>query len=120
MYSSWSSAASASARIKWTSQLQPKQALQSSTRLFQSELPCLSASHESLLKQLVSHSSRSVAELVISEVIALSRQLVDRASEMRAGVFNKVSKGCWEVRGKTLGIVGYGHIGSQLSVLAEA
>lgn len=39
---------------------------------------------------------------------------------MRAGVWNKVSKGCWEVRGKTLGIVGYGHIGSQLSVLAEA
>ncbi|GAA5976335.1 hypothetical protein JCM10908_005464 [Rhodotorula pacifica] len=64
--------------------------------------------------------SRSVAELVISEVIALSRQLCDRAREMREGVWNKVSKGCWEVRGKTLGIVGYGHIGSQLSVLAEA
>jgi D-3-phosphoglycerate dehydrogenase len=39
---------------------------------------------------------------------------------MRSGVWNKVSKGCWEVRGKTLGIVGYGHIGAQLSVLAEA
>lgn len=39
---------------------------------------------------------------------------------MHDGVWNKVSKGCWEVRGKTLGIVGYGHIGSQLSVLAEA
>lgn len=39
---------------------------------------------------------------------------------MRQGIWNKVSKGCWEVRGKTLGIVGYGHIGSQLSVLAEA
>ncbi|BGP30714.1 D-3-phosphoglycerate dehydrogenase 2 [Rhodotorula toruloides] len=64
--------------------------------------------------------SRSVAELVISEVIALSRQLCDRAREMREGVWNKVSKGCWEVRGKTLGIVGYGHIGSQLSVLAES
>jgi D-3-phosphoglycerate dehydrogenase len=64
--------------------------------------------------------SRSVAELVISEIIALSRQYVDRTAEMRAGVWNKVSKGCWEVRGKTLGIVGYGHIGSQLSVLAEA
>ncbi|GMK54434.1 hypothetical protein CspeluHIS016_0110200 [Cutaneotrichosporon spelunceum] len=64
--------------------------------------------------------SRSVAELVISEIIALSRQLVDRASEMRAGIWNKVSKACWEVRGKTLGIVGYGHIGSQLSVLAES
>ena len=56
----------------------------------------------------------------MSEVVALSRQLVDRAREMREGMWNKVSKGCWEVRGKTLGIVGYGHIGSQLSVLAEA
>lgn len=64
--------------------------------------------------------SRSVAELVMSEVIALSRQLFERAYELRTGVWNKQSKGCWEVRGKTLGIVGYGHIGSQLSVLAEA
>ena len=40
--------------------------------------------------------------------------------EMHNGLWNKVSKGCWEIRGKTLGIVGYGHIGSQLSVLAEA
>ncbi|KAJ7293517.1 hypothetical protein C8J57DRAFT_1041614 [Mycena rebaudengoi] len=64
--------------------------------------------------------SRSVAELVMSELIALSRQLFERAYELRTGVWNKQSKGCWEVRGKTLGIVGYGHIGSQLSVLAEA
>ncbi|KAI0825039.1 hypothetical protein BC628DRAFT_1321153 [Trametes gibbosa] len=64
--------------------------------------------------------SRSVAELVISEVIALSRQYFERAFEMRSGLWNKQSKGCWEVRGKTLGIVGYGHIGAQLSVLAEA
>ncbi|KAG2350295.1 hypothetical protein BDR05DRAFT_899084 [Suillus weaverae] len=64
--------------------------------------------------------SRSVAELVVSEMIALSRQLVERSHEMRQGIWNKQSKGCWEVRGKTLGIVGYGHIGSQLSVLAEA
>ncbi|KAI0375094.1 hypothetical protein BV20DRAFT_1032390 [Pilatotrama ljubarskyi] len=64
--------------------------------------------------------SRSVAELVMSEVIALSRQYFERAFEMRNGIWNKQSKGCWEVRGKTLGIVGYGHIGSQLSVLAEA
>lgn len=64
--------------------------------------------------------SRSVAELVISEVIALARQLADRSMELHNGTWNKVSKGCWEVRGKTLGIVGYGHIGSQLSVLAEA
>jgi D-3-phosphoglycerate dehydrogenase len=64
--------------------------------------------------------SRSVAELVIAEIISLSRQLCDRVREMHDGVWNKVSKGCWEIRGKTLGIVGYGHIGSQLSVLAEA
>ncbi|TFL06761.1 hypothetical protein BDV98DRAFT_653181 [Pterulicium gracile] len=65
--------------------------------------------------------SRSVAELVIGEVIALSRQLIDRAVELRvSAIWNKVSKGCWEIRGKTLGIVGYGHIGSQLSVLSEA
>lgn len=64
--------------------------------------------------------SRSVAELVIGEIISLSRQLIDRASELRAGIWNKVSKGCWEIRGKTIGIVGYGHIGSQLSVLSEA
>ncbi|CDO71647.1 hypothetical protein BN946_scf184911.g118 [Trametes cinnabarina] len=64
--------------------------------------------------------SRSVAELVMSEIVALSRQYFERAFEMRNGIWNKQSKGCWEVRGKTLGIVGYGHIGSQLSVLAEA
>ncbi|UZJ53567.1 hypothetical protein CBS101457_002887 [Exobasidium rhododendri] len=64
--------------------------------------------------------SRSVAELVIGELILLSRQLLDRAMEMRNGEWNKVSKGCNEVRGKVLGIVGYGHIGSQLSVLAES
>ncbi|KAF8213110.1 hypothetical protein K438DRAFT_1661108 [Mycena galopus ATCC 62051] len=64
--------------------------------------------------------SRSVAELVMGELVALSRQLFERAHELRHGLWNKQSKGCWEVRGKTLGIVGYGHIGSQLSVLAEA
>ncbi|KAL4401460.1 D-3-phosphoglycerate dehydrogenase 2 [Malassezia pachydermatis] len=64
--------------------------------------------------------SRSVAELVIGELVCLSRQLADRAMEMRQGTWNKVSKGCYELRGKLLGIVGYGHIGSQLSVLAES
>lgn len=64
--------------------------------------------------------SRSVAELVMGELVCLSRQLTDRAQEMRAGTWNKVSKGCYELRGKLLGIVGYGHIGSQLSVLAES
>ncbi|KAI1261274.1 D-3-phosphoglycerate dehydrogenase 1 [Xylariaceae sp. FL1019] len=64
--------------------------------------------------------SRSVAELVIAEIITLARQLGDRSNEMHKGTWNKVSHKCWEIRGKTLGIVGYGHIGSQLSVLAEA
>ncbi|TGZ82219.1 D-3-phosphoglycerate dehydrogenase [Ascodesmis nigricans] len=64
--------------------------------------------------------SRSVAELVIGEIIMLARQLGDRSNEMHKGTWNKVSARCWEIRGKTLGIVGYGHIGSQLSVLAEA
>ena len=63
--------------------------------------------------------SRSVAELMVGEIIALSRQFGDRSMELHKQVWNKVSTGCWEVRGKTLGIVGYGHVGSQLSVLAE-
>ncbi|KAI9890875.1 MAG: Phosphoglycerate dehydrogenase ser3 [Vezdaea aestivalis] len=64
--------------------------------------------------------SRSVAELVIAEIIALARQLGDRSNEMHQGTWNKVSNKCWEIRNKTLGIIGYGHIGTQLSVLAEA
>lgn len=64
--------------------------------------------------------SRSVAELVIAEIIVLARQLGDRSNELHKGTWNKVSAQCWEIRGKTLGIIGYGHIGSQLSVLAEA
>lgn len=64
--------------------------------------------------------SRSVAELIIAEVITLARQLGDRSLEMHLGTWNKVSNRCWEIRGKTLGIIGYGHIGSQLSVLAES
>ncbi|MCJ1337445.1 Phosphoglycerate dehydrogenase ser3 [Bachmanniomyces sp. S44760] len=67
--------------------------------------------------------SRSVAELVVGEIITLARQLGDRSNELHKGIWNKVSNKCWEIRGKTLdfkGIIGYGHIGSQLSVLAEA
>lgn len=47
--------------------------------------------------------SRSVAELVIAEIITLARQLGDRSSEMHRGTWNKVSAKCWEIRGKTLG-----------------
>jgi D-3-phosphoglycerate dehydrogenase len=64
--------------------------------------------------------TRSVAELVIAEMIALSRQLGDRNSKAHIGEWVKSAEGSKEVRGKTLGIIGYGHIGSQVSVLAEA
>lgn len=64
--------------------------------------------------------TRSVAELVIAEMIALSRQLGDRNTKAHRGEWMKSAEGAHEVRGKTLGIVGYGHIGSQVSVLAEA
>ena len=64
--------------------------------------------------------TRSVAEMVIAEIIMLSRQLGQRSSEMHLKTWKKVSNGCFEVRGKTLGIVGYGNIGTQVSTLAEA
>ena len=64
--------------------------------------------------------TRSVAELIIAEIVMLARQLGDRSREVHAGKWRKVAAGCYEVRGKTLGIVGYGHIGSQVGVLAEA
>lgn len=64
--------------------------------------------------------SRSVAELIIAEIITLSRGLSARNIEMHRSEWKKTSVGCHEIRGKCLGIVGYGHIGTQLSVLAEA
>lgn len=64
--------------------------------------------------------TRSVAELVIAEMISLSRQLGDRNMKAHQGDWMKSAEGAHEVRGKTLGIVGYGHIGSQVSVLAES
>ncbi len=64
--------------------------------------------------------TRSVAEMVIAEMICLSRQLGDANMAAHRGDWLKSAKGAHEVRGKTLGIVGYGHIGSQVSVLAEA
>ncbi|MEO1279961.1 MAG: NAD(P)-dependent oxidoreductase, partial [Planctomycetota bacterium] len=62
--------------------------------------------------------TRSVAELVIAEVIALHRKLFDRSAHAHAGRWQKSSTGSHEVRGRTLGIIGYGRIGSQVSVLA--
>jgi D-3-phosphoglycerate dehydrogenase / 2-oxoglutarate reductase len=64
--------------------------------------------------------SRSVAELVMGEIIMLLRRTFQASSEMHRGVWNKSAAGAHEVRGLTLGIVGYGKIGSQLSELAEA
>lgn len=63
--------------------------------------------------------TRSVAEMVIGQMISLARNLGDRNMQAHQGKWNKSANGCFEVRGKVLGIVGYGHIGSQLSVLAE-
>jgi D-3-phosphoglycerate dehydrogenase len=64
--------------------------------------------------------TRSVAEMIIAEIVMLARQLGDRSREVHDGRWRKVAAGCHEVRGKTLGIVGYGHIGRQVGVLAEA
>ncbi len=64
--------------------------------------------------------TRSVVELVIAEIISLARRLTDKNAGMHAGVWDKSAKGAHEVRGRTLGIVGYGNIGSQLSVVAES
>ena len=64
--------------------------------------------------------SRSVAELAVGEIILLLRRTFHASTQMHQGVWNKSAAGAHEVRGLTLGIVGYGKIGSQLSDLAEA
>jgi D-3-phosphoglycerate dehydrogenase / 2-oxoglutarate reductase len=64
--------------------------------------------------------TRSVVELAIAEIISLARRLIDRDRALHAGTWDKSAAGSREIRGRTLGIVGYGNIGSQLSVLAEA
>ncbi|WP_421765620.1 phosphoglycerate dehydrogenase [Ekhidna sp.] len=64
--------------------------------------------------------TRSVVELALAEIIMLMRNLPDKMSEMHKGKWNKSANGSFEVRGKTLGIIGYGKIGSQLSILAES
>lgn len=64
--------------------------------------------------------TRSVVELVIGEIILLIRNITDKSAKMHEGVWDKSAKGSFEIRGKKLGIVGYGNIGSQLSVLAES
>jgi len=64
--------------------------------------------------------TRSVAEKTIAEMIALLRRLFEKSMGMHAGTWDKSAAGSHEVRGRTLGIVGYGRIGSQVSVLAES
>ncbi|NIM35328.1 MAG: phosphoglycerate dehydrogenase [Hydrotalea flava] len=64
--------------------------------------------------------TRSVAELVIALSIMLIRRIPDKNKAAHEGIWLKESKGSFELRGKTLGIIGYGNIGSQVSVLAEA
>jgi D-3-phosphoglycerate dehydrogenase len=64
--------------------------------------------------------TRSVVELAIAEIIALTRRLTQKNSDMHAGVWDKSAAGAHEIRGRRLGIVGYGNIGAQLSVLAES
>ncbi len=64
--------------------------------------------------------TRSVVELAIAEIIMMGRRLVERNNSLHQGVWNKSASHAHEIRGRTLGIIGYGSIGTQLSVLAEA
>ena len=64
--------------------------------------------------------TRSVAELVLAEMILLMRRIPERSTQMHRREWRKSAEGSFEVRGKTLGVVGYGNIGAQLGVLAEA
>lgn len=64
--------------------------------------------------------TRSVAELIIGASIMLIRKIIDKNKSAHEGIWNKDAKGSFELRGKTLGIIGYGNIGSQVSILAEA
>jgi D-3-phosphoglycerate dehydrogenase len=64
--------------------------------------------------------TRSVAELVIGSTIMLIRKIVDKNKAAHEGVWNKEAKGSFELRGKTMGLIGYGNIGTQTSIMAEA
>ena len=64
--------------------------------------------------------TRSVVELTLAEIIALTRRLTEKDRAMHAGAWDKSASGAHEIRGRTLGIVGYGNIGAQLSVVSEA
>lgn len=64
--------------------------------------------------------TRSVAEMVMGEIVMLLRRTFEKSTQAHAGIWRKTATGSHETRGKVLGIVGYGHIGSQVSVLAES
>lgn len=64
--------------------------------------------------------TRSVAELTVAEIVMLARRAAQKSMEVHAGRWDKSARGCVEVRHKTIGIVGYGHIGPQVGLLAEA
>ncbi|MEL7003060.1 MAG: phosphoglycerate dehydrogenase, partial [Bacteroidota bacterium] len=64
--------------------------------------------------------TRSVVEMAIAEIIVLMRKLGDRSASMHEGQWTKSANGSFEIRGKNLGIIGYGNIGAQLSVIAES
>ncbi len=64
--------------------------------------------------------TRSVAELVIGELLLLLRGVPEANAKAHRGVWNKLATGSFEARGKKLGIIGYGHIGTQLGILAES
>ena len=64
--------------------------------------------------------TRSVVELVLGEIVALARRLTEKTQRMHDGIWDKSAKGSHEIRGRTLGIVGYGNIGTQLSNVCEA
>jgi D-3-phosphoglycerate dehydrogenase len=64
--------------------------------------------------------TRSVAELVLAEAILLMRRVPEKSAQCHRGGWSKSAAGSYEVRGKTLGVIGYGHIGTQIGVLAES
>jgi D-3-phosphoglycerate dehydrogenase len=84
----------------------------------QIELPAAATSGVAVFNAPFSN-TRSVVELALAEIIALTRRLTEKNDLMHAGTWDKSAAGAHEVRGRTLGIVGYGNIGTQLSVLAE-
>ena len=68
---------------------------------------------------VVFSNTRSVAELVLGEILLLLRGIPEKNAKAHRGEWQKSAAGSFEARGKTLGIIGYGHIGTQLSIMAE-